>query len=360
MSGIHQFVPMLHRGDAVGRHALALRDEMRAQGIDSRIYVELVDPDTASECEPASAYEATSRPGDVLVYQLATASQLAPWLASRHETLVVNYHNVTPPEHFAPWDNPLARHQLRAQGELALLAPRAALGVAVSAFNEAELRAAGYATTVVVPPAAMLPGPGARDGVGDGAGSAPRPDPPAGGGRWLAVGRLAPNKGLEHALMALAVTHLHHRPGATLDIVGGSVVPAYTAALERFALELGVGASVRFAGRVSDEILGGLMDRADVLLSTSAHEGFGVPLLEALARGLPVVANRAGALPEVLGEAGLLVDAGDPYEVADAVAGLLADGARRQGFEAAGRRRLAELDLATAAARFVDVVGRLR
>ena len=100
-----------------------------------------MDPDTASETRPFASYEDEAAPGDVLVYQFATASAIASWLAGRPETLVVNYHNVTPPEFYAPWDNAMARHQLRAQAELRGLAPRAALGLAVSAFNESELRA---------------------------------------------------------------------------------------------------------------------------------------------------------------------------------------------------------------------------
>ncbi len=67
----------------------------------------------------------------------------APGSSARPEPLVVNYHNVTPPEYYAPWDNGMARHQLLAQTQLRQLAPRAALGLAVSSFNEAELQQAG-------------------------------------------------------------------------------------------------------------------------------------------------------------------------------------------------------------------------
>ena len=190
---VHQFVPMLHHADAVGRHTLRLRDVMVARGIRSEIYVELVDPDTAADTRPFVDYGDEAEPGDVLVYQFATASAMAPWLAARAETLVVNHHNVTPPQYYAPWDNAMARHQLLAEQQLRLLAPRAALGLAVSAFNEAELRAAGFARTAVVPPAAMLPtsGPDAT--------SPARPGTDPAGARWIGVGRLAPNKSVEFA-----------------------------------------------------------------------------------------------------------------------------------------------------------------
>ncbi len=135
VSGIHQFVPMLHRADAVGRHTLRLRDVLVARGIPSHIYVEMDDPATASETRSFARYAAEAEPGDVLVYQYATASGMGPWLGARPETLVVNYHNVTPPEYYAPWDNGMARHQLLAQMQLRELAPRAALGLAVSSLQ---------------------------------------------------------------------------------------------------------------------------------------------------------------------------------------------------------------------------------
>ena len=158
MSGIHHFVPVLHRGDAVGRHTLRLREATRARGFRSEIFVDTEDDDTAGETLPVLSYSAAAQPGDVVVYQFATASAMAPWLAGRSETLVVNYHNVTPPELMAPWDNHLALGQLRAQGDLRLLAPRTALAVADSRYNEAHLAASGFAATAVISPSAALPG----------------------------------------------------------------------------------------------------------------------------------------------------------------------------------------------------------
>jgi glycosyltransferase involved in cell wall biosynthesis len=176
------------------------------RGIDSRIYVEKVDTETETKTETSlfPRYIDEAQRDDVLLYQFATASAIAPWLAARHETLVVNYHNVTPPEYYAAWNNAMARHQLRALHERALLAPRTGLGVAVSAFNEAELRTAGYTRTAVVPPAAIAPTSGTP---------APESARTAGSGaRWICVGRVAPNKGVELALMALLAAPRCTRP----------------------------------------------------------------------------------------------------------------------------------------------------
>ena len=346
MSGVHQFVPMLHRSDAVGRHTLRLREVMVERGIPSQIYVEMSDPETASETRPFARYADEAQVGDVLLYQFATTSAIAPWLRARPESLVVNYHNVTPPEFYAPWNNGMARHQLLAQAQLRELAPRAALGIAVSAFNEAELRQAGFAHTAVVPPAAIVT---ATPGVH--AAGTTRP-----GARWVSVGRLAPNKAIEFAVMALLVTRARQDPHARLEVVGRPVVPSYTAALRRFVAELGLEDAVRFAGSVGDDALVEAMAGSDVLVVTSGHEGFGVPVLEAMTLGLPVVANDAGALPEVVGDAGVLVDARDPYAVAGAVARVLRDAALRANLSEAAGRRIAALDLPGAAGRAVDLV----
>ena len=93
-----------------------------------------------------------------------------------------------------------------------------------------------------------------------------------------------------------------------------------------------------------------------MLVVTSEHEGFCVPVVEAMAAGLPVVAFDQGAVPEVLGGAGVLVSDKDPYALAAAIAALLRDAPRRDALIAAGRRRLAVLDLPSAADRFVDLL----
>ena len=119
--------------------------------------MEREDPETAAETRPFTRYAEEAQAGDVLVYQFATASALGPWLGARPEALVVNYHNVTPPEYYAPWDNGLARHQLLAQAQLRELAPPRRVGLAVSSFNEAELRQAGSAAPLSCHPPPSCP-----------------------------------------------------------------------------------------------------------------------------------------------------------------------------------------------------------
>ncbi len=349
MSGVHHFVPVLHRGDAVGRHTLRLRDATRRRGLESNIFVDVVQDETADETLPAISYADQAHRGDVVVYQFATASLMAPWLAGRTETLVVNYHNITPPELMAPWDHHLALGQERAREDLAVLAPRTTLAIADSAYNETHLAEAGFAATAVVPPSAAV-GEEVTTDAGSLSGDART------GAVWLAVGRVAPNKALEHTIAALAVARHNSQQGATLRIVGKPATDAYERALRRYVADLGLEDAVTFTGYATDAAVAAAYTTADVLVVTSEHEGFGVPVVEAMAAGLPVVAYDQGAVPEVLGDAGVLVASRDPYALADAIGSLLADPTRRSTLAEAGRRRFAELDLPNAADRFVDLL----
>ncbi len=138
-------------------------------------------------------------------------------------------------------------------------------------------------------------------------------------------GRVSPNKALEHTIAALAVARAHGDPEATLHLVGKPATDSYVAALQRYVVELGLADAVQFAGHASDATVASAYAEADVLVVTSEHEGFCVPVVEAMAAGMPVVAFDQGAVPEVLGGAGVLVSDKDPYTLAGAIAALWRD-----------------------------------
>jgi glycosyltransferase involved in cell wall biosynthesis len=351
--GIHLFVPMLHRRDAVGEHTRTLRDVLVAAGVPSVIYTELPDPDTVDETRPYRDYEHVAVPGDVLVYQVATRSDMTRWLERRPEPVVLNYHSITPASFFAPWNNGIARMQEAALRDLADLAPRCVLGIGVSGFDVDELRSAGCPATTIVP-VANVPVPPVP------------PDPAAavelarraaaGGPWWLSVGRLAPNKAHEDTIAALFVARATTSPDAHLTIVGGPTEPNYSTALRRYVADLGLSGVVEFTTRLSPGQLAARYVAADVLVMLSEHEGFGVPLIEAMSHGLPIVAYDAGAVDEVMGGAGILLAGKSPGAVARAVAELLADTDRRDALVAAGRARVASLGVGHAGTDLVSVL----
>lgn len=353
MKGAHLFVPMLHRNDAVGRHTVAVRDAFRQAGMTSQIYTDRPDPATVEDTLPFLEYEASADPGDVLVYQLATDSDMAVWLSGRPERLVLNHHSITPPEYFTSWNNAIARLQVGALQRLKVLAARAVLGVADSEFNADELRRAGCPATVVVPVAGISVPP--LDPGGEVA-ERLRARHGGSGARWLSVGRWAPNKAHHDTIAALFVARATSDPDARLTLIGSPTEPAYAAALRRYAAALGLSGVVEFVQGVSDNELAARYQCSDVLVMLSDHEGFGVPLVEAMGQGTPIVAFDAGAVGEVLDGCGVLLEEKHPRAVAGAVADLLSDRARRDRLVAAGHERFDALGLDRAANRLVEAV----
>ena len=354
MRAVHQFIPRLEPG-AVGAHTLEARRILRAMGHPSEIYADGGDPSLVDETHPYQDYGRQARPEDVLVYQAATGSVIADYLMERREPLVVNYHNVTPARFFRGWDDGVVHAVTIGVRQIRRLATRAAAGIAVSAYNERELRDAGYRRTSVAP--VLFDVAAMNDGV-DGQTldrlTAAKAD---GGADLLFVGRVAPNKAHHDLIKAFAAYRRAYDPQARLHLVGGSASPQYWSTLEQFVAALGLGDAVRLTGGVSLGALAAHYRAADVFLCLSEHEGFCVPLVEAMANDVPIVAFSAAAVPETLAGAGLVLEDKDPTLVAAAVHRVVDDADVRQALVDAGRGRLAELSMERLEARFREAVG---
>ena len=163
-----------------------------------------------------------------------------------------------------------------------------------------------------------------------------RAGPPASGPlRILHVGHCAPYKNIETILRAIPA--ICKRLGAPVVFikVGGSFTQDQRALVGR----LGIEERVEHLGTVPLEDLPGIYARADLLLMPSLHEGFGLPALEAMACGTPVVVSNRGSLPEVVGDAGLLVEPHDIEGIARAAERLTTDAALRTDLVRRGRER---------------------
>lgn len=331
---VHQIVPSLTPGDGVGGHTLAVRDVLRGAGLRSEIFSDDVHPALAAEGRPLDALPAPDPDGTALVYQCSIGNEVVDRLLARPEPLVVDYHNLTPVEHLLRWVPDMAHLAGWGRSQLGDLARRSVLGIGDSAFNAHELEVAGFARTAVVP--ILLDVGNLRHAT------KPAGDPP--GNRWLFVGRLVPNKAQHDLVLALAWHRAVHDPAAELRLVGRDAAPAYTAALRDLVAELGLEGAVHFVGGVDDETLAREYAEADVFVCVSDHEGFCIPVLEAMASGLPVVAYASSAVPETVGSGGLLLPQKDPATVSAAVARLGADAALRDAMVARGRTRADSFD----------------
>lgn len=152
---------------------------------------------------------------------------------------------------------------------------------------------------------------------------------------------LEPRKNLETLLRAAAFLRGRH-PGLVLALFGRAAVNAEReAAFERLVAKHGMGSAVRRVGVLSDAALGRLYREADAFVFPSLCEGFGLPVLEAMAAGGCVVSHDAPAMAEVLGDAGVLADARDERVLAGAIGALLAEPERAARLRAAAMARAA-------------------
>jgi L-malate glycosyltransferase len=356
VTAVHQFVPALLPRDATGDHTLALRQALRQAGFDSDIYVEAAHDDLWHHATYFERYPERAKPGDILLYQLSTASPVAEFLLTRPERLVLDYHNITPPAFYDGWEDHTSAKVSLARLQMAELAPAAILGIADSAFNAAELRRFGCPTTAVIP---ILAGIDDLDVEVDPAESARLASLHGESTVLLFVGRISPNKAQHHLVEALWLYRRWYDPQARLHLVGPSFTDRYVEAVFGLAAELGLRDAVRHGEDLSDAELAAWYADADVFVCLSEHEGFCIPLLEAMRSGLPIVAYAAGAVPETLGDAGVLLESKRPSVVAAAVHRVRADGALADQLTAAGHRRLTSFSPASTRARFVEVLGAL-
>jgi glycosyltransferase involved in cell wall biosynthesis len=158
---------------------------------------------------------------------------------------------------------------------------------------------------------------------------------------FLHVGRLVPNKRIEDVLKVFYFYRRRINPDSRLFLVGiDTDMEIYSVALRQMIHDLGL-SGVSFPGRVSQRELVTYYRLAHVYLCMSEHEGFCVPLVEAMYLGVPVIAFAAGAVPETLAEAGALVVRKEFAEIAELAAVLCEDAGVREALVAAGRRRAA-------------------
>jgi glycosyltransferase involved in cell wall biosynthesis len=355
---IHQFLTAAAPGDAVTNTALAQRELLRRLG-PSEVFAYHVHPDLAGEVFTLDRYPSrrSARLGkDLLIVHMSIGSpELMAFLDGRPERLALMYHNISPADAFAPFDAPFASLLELGRRELVELARRCEFALACSSFNAAELEALGVTRIAIVPPVPDLAGLLATE-----------PHPPTvhhlqekvDGPVVLLVAQVAPHKCQHEVVAAFHVLSTYLCPDAHLFMVGGSPTPAYAQLVQRYIEGL-VLPRASLLGRIGVAELAAFYRHASVFVTLSRHEGFCVPLVEAMAFGVPVVARAAAAIPETVGDAGLLLgDEPTPELVAEAMAAILADDVLRKDLVGRGQERAEQFVGEVTGHRFVAALER--
>jgi glycosyltransferase involved in cell wall biosynthesis len=263
----------------------------------------------------------------LLIHYSGYAPGLERVLEMYDRTLLIS-HNVTPARYFWALEPVEGVRCALAPTQLADLARRVQVAAGVSEYNAADLRAAGAADVQVIP---ILFD---RDGLGD-----PAPVPPPGPPTILFVGRLAPHKRQDLIIRAFAQYRRHRAPDARLVLVGVPISPGYERALRQLAAEVAPSAVI-IQSAIPAQRLWEHYRSAHAFVCLSEHEGFCIPLLEAFHFGVPVVARPAAGVPEVAGDAALLIDPDDLAVVAELIHLAVTDGELRAELARRGQKRL--------------------
>jgi glycosyltransferase involved in cell wall biosynthesis len=318
---IHQLAPNYVYGDAISDEMASIRSMLRAAGFRSNIVTRFVDPGMTGD---VSIHQpGCLRAQDGLIYHHSIGSEVTASAIEHRGPKALIYHNITPAEYFGPW-RPGFQVLLRSGREsLWSLAGAFPVSAGDSRFNAEELERFGFREPSVLPisidPMAwnLPPNEDLLRGLGDG-----RPT-------VLFVGRVSPNKRQDRLVEAFAV--LRETVDARLVIAGTATEgDAYTERGRPRVRSLGLEQHVWMIGHCTQHDLHACYRAADVFWSFSEHEGFCVPLVEAMWFDVPVVALASSAIPETLGDAGLMFHWTDSVaSIVSLVARVLGDPALR-------------------------------
>jgi len=334
---VHQVLAALSYGDAIGNEALAIQRLLRQEGFDSDIFAERVHPRMASLARPLWEYTRVSSPDTVCLFHFSIGSAAGRLVYHSQDRLVSIYHNITPAHWFLGFHPHLAGLCHHGRRELQAFAERTELALGDSEFNRQELESAGYKRTGVLPIVLDLdayrkpPSPVIRKLYQDGRTNI------------LFVGRIIPNKRIQDLIRVFAVYQRYENPRSRLLIAGDHRgFERYYDRLQQMVRAFDLD-EVVLTGHVDDDDLMAYYSVADVFLCLSEHEGYCVPLLEAMTFGIPVIAYDAGAVAETLRGGGVLLKDKNPEQVAELIGRLLKDATLKQAVLATQSSALAEV-----------------
>ncbi len=332
---VFQLLPTLALGDAVSNDALAISKVLRDMGFQTGIFAEHIDKRLPAGIARPVHKMPRLNANDVVLYHLSVGSDLNFSLEKLPCRKGIIYHNITPSYFFQPYSGELTELLDYGRKGVRHLADKVDFCMADSAYNKQELRELGYTCDISVRPI-LIPFSEYTQ----------RPDPDIltqydsdGFVNFLFVGRIAPNKKHEDIIHTFYHYQKHCNPKSRLIFVGSwQGTELYYKRLLRYiqALEL---KNVIFTGHVTFAQMIAYYQVADLFLCMSEHEGFCVPLVEAMYFGVPILAYSAAAVPDTLGGAGMLLNEKNPLEAAFAAHRILSDTTLRREIVAQQRKR---------------------
>lgn len=343
---IHQFVDHIAPGDAITYHAFQLRTLFHAQGYDSTIFVNHI-PEAFEDDEGVRLYGEFDLRNEqaILLYHLSIFSPSFSYFRHlRAKQKVLIFHNITSPEFFPAGDLFRTKHIEGGYRQLKQANDLFDSAIADSTYNAEVLREAGFDKPItVIPPFVDLK---------EKFGSAKKHIADSDGTRIISVSQFLYHKKQDDVIKLFQVYRSYFDTNARLYIIGGKHTDTEYGDYVRSLIEATDG--IEITGKISLEDLISQFRRADALISMSEHEGFGVPLLEAMYFGVPILAYDTGAVRETLGSGGVLVSEKNYLEMAAVLHKLVTDDTLRMRILKNQKEELKRFDYQLLSKRFLS------
>jgi len=330
-----QLLPTMSFGDAIGNDTIALSGALKDMGFKTEIYAENIDKRLpGGTAQKIDKLKNVSR-DDIILYHKSTGTDLTFKIAEYDCRRVMIYHNITPPEFFRPYSATATTLTEYGYEGVDFLKDKVEYVMADSAYNRSELLKMGYKCPIDVRPILIrfkdyeqAPDEEIMRKFSDGRQN------------LIFVGRIAPNKKQENVIRAF-YCYKKLVPDARLILVGSYMgMENYYERLVKYANALGLGDDVIFTGHIKFSEILAYYRTASAFVCMSEHEGFCVPLAEAMFFRVPIIAYDTSAISDTLGGSGILLDSNEPVFAAHVIHRVMTDSKLREAVIEGQTKRL--------------------
>lgn len=336
---IVNMLPVLAFGDAVGNDTIAVCSSLKNAGYESIIAAAAIDDRLAKDTAIRADDLSFIKPEDVVIYHLSTGHELNRRFAKLNCRKIIKYHNITPPEFFYGYNCEAMKNCVEGYREAGALSDAPQLAFADSQYNKEQLQRMGYACEIDVLPILIpfedyqkTPDENLVKRLDDGYTNI------------IFTGRVVPNKRQEDVIAAFYYYKKYYNPKSRLILVGNyNGMETYYESLRAYvdALQL---TDVIFTGHIKFPEILAYYRSADLFLCMSDHEGFCVPLIEAMLFDVPVIAKDTSAIADTLGGSGVLLPDKEPRIAAAMMNKVMTDEAVKEKILTNQRERLQHFD----------------
>jgi len=350
---IVQILPSLSPGDAVSNDTIALKNVIRSMGYKTEIYAENIDKRIDKSLAKPLKKLRHLNPTDIIIYHKSIGTDISFNIPKYNSRIIMRYHNITPSKFFFGYNNTIARLTSYGIDGAKYLADKVDYCLADSQFNKKDLIALGYKCDIDVLPILIpfedyekTPYQSIIDRYSDG------------NVNILFVGRIAPNKKHEDIIRSFYYYKKYINKSARLFFVGSyKGTEKYYAQLLEYVQILKL-EDIYFTGHIKFNEILAYYKIADIFLCLSEHEGFCVPLVEAMYFNKPIIAYNSTATPYTLGGSGILINDKNPKVVAELINRVLSDDNLKAAIIKGQRGRLEHFSYARIRDQFIEYLNK--